>query len=177
VTDDPRPPDEGETPASQQDHPQQPYGQQPYGQQSYPQQPYPQQPYPQQPYGQQPYPQPPYGQQPYGGYPAPYGQPVPVRAPTSGKATTILVLGVASLMLVFMCGIGLVTAIVALVMAPAAKREIHQSQGRLTGLGLVQGGVVCSWITIGLGVLVAAVIVLLLAVGTSIGDLDGYRTV
>jgi hypothetical protein len=160
VTDDPRPPGDGDAPA----------GQQPYPQQSYPQQPYGQQPYPQQPYGQQLY-----GQQPYGGYPAPYGLPVP--APTSGKATTVLVLGVASLLLVFMCGLGLVTAIVALVMAPAAKREIHQSQGRLTGLGLVQGGVVCSWITIGLAVLVAAVIVLLLAVGTSIGGLDGYRTV
>jgi len=156
VTDDPRPPDPGEPPA-----PQQPYGQQPYGQQ---------------PYGQQPYPQPPYGQ-PYGGYPAPYGLPVPPSAPTSGKATTVLVLGVASLLLMFMCGIGLVTAIVALVLAPGAKREIHESEGRLTGLGMVQGGVVCSWITIGLAVLVAAVIVLLLAVGTSIGGLDGYRTV
>jgi hypothetical protein len=146
VTDDPRPQDEGETPA----------GQQPV---------------------QQPYPQQPYPQQPYGGYPAPYGLPVPAPTPTSGKATTVLVLGVASLLLVFMCGIGLVTAIVALVMAPAAKREIHQSQGRLTGLGLVQGGVVCSWITIGLGVLAAAVIVLVLAVGTSLGNLDGYRSV
>jgi hypothetical protein len=133
-------------------------------------------PAPQPPYGQQPYAQPPYGQ-PYGGYPAPYGPPVPPSAPTSGKATTVLVLGVASLLLMFMCGIGLVTAIVALVLAPGAKREIHQSEGRLTGLGMVQGGVVCSWITIGLVLLIAAVIVLVVAVGASFGDFDSYRTV
>jgi hypothetical protein len=156
VTDDPQPPEQGGTPE--------------------PQQPYPQQPAPQQPYPQQPSPQQPYGQ-PYGGYPAPYGLPVAPVTPTSGKATTVLVLGVASLLLMFMCGIGLVTAIVALVMAPGAKREIHESQGRLTGLGLVQGGVVCSWITIGLVVLVAAVLVLLLAVGRSLGSFDGYSTI
>lgn len=134
MTDDPWPPDQGETSA------------------------------PQPPYAQQPYPQQPYGQ-PYGGYAMPYTR----TAPTSGKATTVLVLGVASLLLTFMCGIGLVTAIVALVIAPGAKREVHQSQGRLTGLGLVQGGVVCSWITIGLVVLMAAFIVLLLVVGRSVG--------
>jgi hypothetical protein len=162
VTDDPRPPDQGETPAPQPPYPQPPYAQQPYAQQ---------------PYAQQPYPQQPYGQ-PYGGYPAaPYGLPVRPSTPTSGKATTVLVLGVASLLLMFMCGIGLVTAIVALVMAPGANREIQQSGGRLTGLGLVQGGVVCSWITIGLVVLIAAVIVLLVAVGASLGSLDSYRTV
>lgn len=153
MTDDPRPPDFGKPPA--------------------PQQPYPPQPYPQQPY---PYPQQPYGQ-PYGGYPSPYGLSVPPSAPTSGKATTVLVLGVASLLLMFMCGIGLVTAIVALVLAPGAKREIRQSEGRLTGLSMVQGGVVCSWITIGLVVLIAAVIVLVLAIGASFGDFDSYRTV
>jgi hypothetical protein len=153
VTDDPRPPDFGKPPA--------------------PQQPYPPQPYPQQPY---PYPQQPYGQ-PYGGYPSPYGLSVPPSAPTSGKATTVLVLGVASLLLMFMCGIGLITAIVALVLAPGAKREIQQSEGRLTGLGMVSGGVVCSWITIGLVVLIAAVMVLVLAIGASFGDFDSYRTV
>lgn len=151
MTDDPKAPEHGETPT--------------------PQQPYPQQPYPQQPSPPQPYPQ------QYGGYPAPYGLPVPPATPTSGKATTVLVLGVASLLLMFMCGIGLVTAIVALVMAPGAKREIHQSEGRLTGLGMVQGGVVCSWITIGLVVLVAAVLVLGLAVGRSLGSFDSYGTI
>jgi hypothetical protein len=125
-----------------------------------------------------PYSQPPYTQ-PYGAPPTygpPYGAPVAghgVAPTTSGRATTVLVLGISSLVLLFMCGLGLVTAIVALVMAPGAKRDIKDSQGRLTGLGMVKGGVVCSWIAIALVVLFAAVLVLLLAVGAS---LDGYST-
>jgi hypothetical protein len=126
---------------------------------------------PQQPYGA---PQP-YGQ-PYGAPPA-YGQywtpssPYGAAPTTSGKATAVLVLGIASLLLLFMCGLGLVTAIVALVMAPGAKREIQDSAGRLTGLGMVQGGVVCSWIALGLLVLFVAVMIFVMVVGGSMaGD-------
>jgi hypothetical protein len=119
--------------------------------------------------------------QPYGA-PAPYGQAygagyAPAAPPTSGKATAVLVLGIASLVLVFMCGIGLITAIIALVMAPGAKREIKESQGRLTGLGMVQGGVVTSWITVGIVVLLVAVLVLVMAVGGSIGSDFDYSHV
>ncbi|HET8614627.1 MAG TPA: DUF4190 domain-containing protein [Actinomycetales bacterium] len=152
--------------------PQQPNHQQPaYGQYPQPQYPGPQ--YPQPPYPQPPYPGPQYPQ-PYGA-PAPYGQAYAggygvAATPTSGKATTVLVLGIASLLLLLMCGLGLVTAIIALVMAPGAKREIRESDGRLTGLGLVQGGVVTSWITIGLAALLVAVFVVLMAVGSSIGS-------
>jgi hypothetical protein len=130
------------------------------------------------PYNQPPYSQPPYSQ-PYGApgaYGQPYGAPVAgyrTAPTTSGRATAVLELGISSLVLLFMCGLGLVTAIVALVMAPGAKRDIKDSQGRLTGLGMVKGGVVCSWIAIALVVLFAAVLVLLLAVGAS---LDGYST-
>jgi hypothetical protein len=119
--------------------------------------------------------QPPYGQQPYGAPPAygQYGTP-PQRygaAPTtSGKATAVLVLGIASLVMLFMCGLGLVTAIIALVMAPGAKREINESAGRLTGLGMVQAGVVCSWITLGLLVLFVAVMVFVMVVGGTFGS-------
>jgi hypothetical protein len=133
------------------------------------------------PYNQPPYSQPPYSQ-PYGApgaYGQPYGAPVAgygMAPTTSGRATAVLVLGISSLVLLFMCGLGLVTAIVALVMAPGAKRDITGSQGRLTGLGMVQGGVVCSWITVALVVVFAAVLVLLLAVGASFGDLGSYST-
>lgn len=158
--------------------PQQPYGQpsaqQPYSQ-AYPQQPYlpqpnaqqgyPQQGYPQQPYPPQPYPQAGYGQ-PYAtaGYPG-YGSGA---ATSSSKAVAVLVLGIASLLLLFMCGLGLVTAIIALAMAPGAKREIRDSQGRLTGLGMVQGGVITSWVTIGLIVLFIAVWTIFMTTGRSI---------
>jgi hypothetical protein len=92
-----------------------------------------------------------------------YGYPyVPAN---SGKAVTVLILGIASLVLVWLCGIGVIAAIVALVMAPGAKREIEQSGGRFTGHGMVTAGQVTSWVTIGLAVLG----VLLFAVGLSGG--------
>ena len=139
-----------------------PYGQQPYGAPA----PYgQQQSYGQQQYGQQPYGAPPaYGQ--YGTPPQRYGA-GPI---TSGKATAVLVLGIASLVMVFMCGLGLVTAIVALVMAPGAKREINESGGRLTGLGMVQAGIVCSWIALGLVVLFVAIMLFVMLVGGTFGS-------
>ena len=91
----------------------------------------------------------------YGGYPAPATQ--------SGKAIAILVLGICGLM--FMCayGIGVVPAIVALALAPSARREITASGGRLQGDGFIKAGVICSWVTIGIAaVLIVAVIVAVL---------------
>jgi hypothetical protein len=55
--------------------------------------------------------------------------------------------------LLWLCGVGVIAAIVALVMAPGAKREIEQSGGRLTGLGMVTAGQITSWICVGLAVL------------------------
>lgn len=172
-------------PSAGQPYTQQPYTQQPYAQQPYAQQPYAQQPYPGQPYApqqqpQQPYPGQPYGQttggQPYGA-PGAYGQVYaqpgayrPAGPTTSGKATAVLVLGIASLILVWMCGIGLVTAIVALVMAPGATREIQASQGRLGGVGMVQGGKICSWVTVGLVGLGVGLYVLLMVLRASVAN-------
>lgn len=125
------------------------------------------------PYG----PAPPYGPPPYGpygpppGYGAPYGY---AAGPTnSGKSVAVLILGISSLVLLWLCGVGVIAAIVALVMAPGAKREIEQSGGRLGGLGLVTGGQVTSWITIGLAVIG---LLGLMAVATTGGfeDTSGY---
>jgi hypothetical protein len=80
-----------------------------------------------------------------------YGYPM---APTNaGKAVAVLVLGICSLVFLTVCGLGVIAAIVALSLAPGARREIEQSGGRLTGLGLIKGGQVTSWITVGLTVL------------------------
>jgi hypothetical protein len=119
-----------------------------------------QQPYPQQPYGQQPPHGQPYQQQP--GYGAQAGGYAPAGPTTSSKATAVLVLGISSLILLSACGIGLITGVIALAMAPGAKREIRDSQGRLTGLGLVQGGVITSWISVGLAALGLGVLVIVL---------------
>lgn len=98
-------------------------------------------------------------QQPWG---PPSGYAAPPRTP--GKAIAVLVLGIVSLVLMCGYGIGVITAIIALCLAPSAKREIKASPYTLTGAGLVTAGVICSWIAI--GITVVAVLALLLLVAT-----------
>ncbi len=147
------PPPSGPTPAPSQPPPPG-YGQPPYGQPEYGQ-------YGQPPYGQ--YGQPPYGQ-PYGYAPTGYAR------PNSGKATTVLVLGILSLVLLFTCGLGFILAIVALSIAGGARREIADSGGRLGGEGMVKAGVVCSWITIGFTALAVVGLVIAAATGAFSGS-------
>ncbi|MGQ0630134.1 MAG: DUF4190 domain-containing protein [Sporichthyaceae bacterium] len=79
------------------------------------------------------------------GYPPPgYGpgwNPAPPR--NSGQSIAVLVLGVASLTVFWG-----VAGIVALCLAPGAKREIAASQGRVGGEGMIRAGVICSWVSI-----------------------------
>jgi len=131
------------------------------------------QPYSQPAYGaadpyQQPYQQ--YGEQVYGygapGYPAP-GYPGAAYGyggtTSSGKATAVMVLGIASLAMLCFYGLGVIPAIVSLAMAGSAQREIESSAGRLGGLGMVKAGRVLSWITIGLTVVIVVIIALAIA--------------
>lgn len=104
------------------------------------------------------------GYPPYGSYGAP-----PV--PTSSKATSVLVLGIVSLVMMLTCGLGFVTAVIALVMAPAARREIAGSGGRLTGESQVRTGTILAWVTLGLTAL--AVVVLAVVIGVAISVDDG----
>lgn len=115
-----------------------------------------------------------------GGYPPAYPPaagpsaafaPVPTPGPRpSGKANAILLLGISSLVLLclalFLIPIGLVPAIIALAMAPGAKREIAESGGAVTGTGLVKAGVICSWISVGLVIAGVALVASLFALGT-----------
>jgi hypothetical protein len=152
---------------------------------SYPPQPYSQQPYAQPTYGPPSYEQPGYAQpaysQPVYGSPAGgqggYGQPYPPSyypqpaygypgVQNSGRATTVMVLGIASLVLLFLCGLGFIPAIVALCLAPDAKRKIASSGGRIGGEGMVKAGVIMSWIAIGLTVLGVIGYTLLIVLGS-----------
>ena len=187
------PPQQGQQAHGQPYGQQQGYGQQPYGQdqQAYGQPPYGAagygaagaagaSAYAQQPaYGQQPsYDQGAYGQQPayaQQGYPQQgYPQGYAPVAPTSGRATTVLVLGIVSLVLLLSC-IGFIPAIVALCLAPGARREILDSGGATGGLGQVRAGVICSWVTIGLTVLAVLGFVALVVAGVAAdgGSSDG----
>lgn len=62
----------------------------------------------------------------------------------------MLVLGIVSLVTTCGSGLGLVPAIVALALAPGARREIAESGGRLDGASQIRAGVICSWVTVGL---------------------------
>jgi len=97
------------------------------------------------------------------GYPPPqppvggpqFAPPYPQYAPpqTAGKAIAVLVLGIVGLVMMCGYGIGIIPAIIALALAPGAKREIQGSGGRLQGEGMLKAGVVCSWVTVGLVIL------------------------
>ncbi len=80
----------------------------------------------------------------------------------------MLVLGIISIFGLFFCGLGLIPAIVSLAMAPSAKRQVLESQGQLSGEGQIKGGVICSWITVGLFVIGLVIfIVAVIAAGNS----------
>jgi hypothetical protein len=91
-----------------------------------------------------------------------YGSYLPT---TSGKATTVMVLGIVSLVLLVMCGVGFIPAIIALVMTGGARREIAESGGTLTGESQLRAGQIMSWVTLGLTGLLVLVIAGFLAIG------------
>ncbi len=97
--------------------------------------------------------------------PGPYPPPVGSR-PTAGKATAALILAIASFVV---CPV--VPAIVALVLAAQAKREIESSQGRLDGEGLVTAARVISIIHLAMSVLVIP-LMLAIAVPTFLAAQD-----
>ncbi|SDT02903.1 DUF4190 domain-containing protein [Microlunatus soli] len=149
--------------------------QQPFpGQQPYDQQQYGQQPYDQQPYGQQPYPQTPYGQNPYAAgygpqvYPQPQsvGYPSAVTPPTNPKAIIALILGIASIALVSLYGIGgLAAGVAAIILGSVAQKEVRADPQHQSGSGMGLAGIITGIIGGFLGLLVVVGLVSLFAVG------------
>jgi hypothetical protein len=88
----------------------------------------------------------------------------PVPPPSSGKATTSLVLGIISIV---MCGLFL--GVPAMIVSRQAKREIAASQGRLGGQGLATAGFITGLIGTIWSVLGAILLVVLIAVGGAVG--------
>ena len=87
----------------------------------------------------------------------------------SGMSVAVMVLGIVGLVLLCGYGIGLVPSIVALAMAPAAKREIAAAGGQLGGTGFIKAGVICAWVAVGIAAtaIVAGVIAIIIAAATS----------
>jgi hypothetical protein len=82
---------------------------------------------------------------PYGG-PPPYGQPPPKGRPSGGLGTAALVLGIVSLFLLLVCGLGVLTAIAGLVVGFIAVFK-NSNKGRAIA------GIVLSALTIILAVI------------------------
>lgn len=129
-------------------------------------------------------PPPPYGQTPSGpgqpgqppyapGFGQPYGYSygppgytqVYVAAPTPRTSTTAIIAMVLAGLSFLYCPV--VFAIVALVMAQQAEREIAESNGWVTGDGLVTGARIAAWLNIGLAVLAVVVVLVLGAASTA----------
>lgn len=103
---------------------------------------------------------PPPWQPPPPGYPVP---PVPMAPPTSGKATTALVLGICGLVI---CPF--VLSVPAIIVGQSAKKEIDASQGRLGGRSQAQAGFILGIIGTVLGVLVALFVAVVFAFGSAV---------
>jgi len=88
---------------------------------------------------------------PYGyGYGYGYGMPVQQQAQS---ATASLVWGILSIPLVFMCYIGFIPGIVAIVLGRKAMAQVDQSGGQLGGRSQAKAGFICGIVGIALNVL------------------------
>jgi|GEM_PF-5034210 len=95
----------------------------------------------------------------YGYVPGYAGSPVGPVPDTSSNAIVAFVLSLVSWLLCAFYGIGVILAIVALVFASMAKKEIIASGGWKTGLGFVTAAKVLSWINIGVVAVVAVIVI------------------
>ncbi|WP_432511278.1 DUF4190 domain-containing protein [Kineococcus sp. SYSU DK001] len=136
-----------------------PYGSSQYGDQQYANQQYGDQQYANQPYANQPYANQQYGNQPYPDQQYGYGQP-----PVTGMAHAVCWTAVGGLLLSFTF-LGWIASIVALALAPGARREVLASQGAKRGLGFILAGKICAWVNLGLSVLVVLFFVLFILIG------------
>jgi hypothetical protein len=80
--------------------------------------------------------------------------------PTARAATVVGLLGVGSLPGMMFCGLGAPMAVIALAMAPSAKRQVLDSDGRFGGLGLIRAARICSILSLVLALVTAVVLVL-----------------
>ena len=82
----------------------------------------------------------------------------------NGKAVASLVTGIASLLLSWCCGLGLV-GIVAVVLGVKARGEIRRSGGTQSGDGLALAGIITGAVAIVLGLVVLVAVAIALSTG------------
>ena len=111
-------------------------------------------------YGQPAYGQPQYGQPAYGQ--PQYGYGYPQRS--NGKATAALWTGLASVVLSFCCGLGLI-GVLPIVLGVKARAEIRASGGAQEGDGMALAGIITGAVALVLSIAVIAILVLAIASG------------
>ncbi len=80
--------------------------------------------------------------------------------PTARAAAVVGILGVGSLPGMLFCGLGTFMAVLALAMAPSAKRQVRDSRGRSSGLGLIRAARICSVISLVIALVMVVGVVL-----------------
>ena len=119
------------------------------------------------------YPPAPQPQQP----PAPpgYGAPQPAYyAPAGpkndGMSIAALVCGISAIHTLFLCGIGIVPAILGVVFGIIGKKKVEQSGGALQGRGMALAGAICGAVAVGLFL----IWLVLLVIGAFNSDSSSY---
>lgn len=89
-------------------------------------------------------------------------QVLPGGPPNSRRAAIVGLLGVGSLPGLLFCGLGGLLAVIALALAPGARREVEASRGALGGLNVIRVARICSIISLVL-VLLAMIVIAVVA--------------
>jgi hypothetical protein len=82
--------------------------------------------------------------------PAQYGAPGPK---TNGLAIAGMVVGIAAIPLICLCGVGFFMGIVAIILSAIARRQIRESNGAAGGSGMALAGLICGIVATALGVI------------------------
>lgn len=127
------------------------YGQSPYEQSAYGQNPYGgQQPYEQKPYGQNPYEPSRYGQYPSAYAAGPYGNPYAGTGPSNGMGLTAMILGIAAIPTLLLCGVGFIAGILAVIFGFIGGSKVRKGEADNGGQALT--GIICGAVAIILGI-------------------------
>lgn len=80
--------------------------------------------------------------------------------PNARAAVVVGMLGVGSLPGMLFCGLGAPMAVLSLVLAPSAKRQVVESRGRYGGLGIIRVARICSTVSLVIALVMAVGLVL-----------------
>jgi len=106
-------------------------------------------------------------------------QPTPAQPPPAGGqpkppglAIASLVCGIAGFPMIGACFTGIIVGIVGAVLGHIALKKIRASSGTLGGEGMAKAGMICGYISAGLGVVVLIIYIAVIGIAISQGRLE-----